>query len=78
MPMDSFAPPPQSEDYGLNRAQQWDLKLCWLPRQCFISGKSLWGKRAYHGTRWIHGPGEPVQQTYWVDKHEFLLWHLKR
>ena len=78
MPMDSFAPEPRSEDYGLNRTQRWDLKLCWLPKKCFISGTLLWGKWAYHGTRWIHGPGEPVEQIYWVDKHEFLIWQLKR
>ena len=78
MPMDSFAHEPLTENWGLNRAQRWDLKLCWLPRKCFISGTPLWGKLAYHGIRWMHGPGEPVEVTYWIDKHEFLLWQLKR
>lgn len=78
MPMDSFAHEPRSKDYGLNRATGWQLKLCWFSNKCFISGKSLWGKRAYHGTRWIHGPGKSLKETYWIDKHEFLIWQLKR
>jgi hypothetical protein len=79
MPLDDMADQePLSENWGLNRAQQWDLKLCWFPQKCFISNTPLWGKRAYRGIRWIHGPGEPIEQIYWVDKFEFLIWNLKR
>ena len=69
---------PLSEDWGLNRAQRWDLKFCWLPKECFLTGQKLWGKLAYRGIRWIHGPGEPIEQIYWVDKDEFLLWNLRK
>ena len=69
---------PPSEDWGLNRAQRWDLKFCWLPKECFLTGQKLWGKLAYRGIRWIHGPGEPIEQIYWVDKDEFLLWNLRK
>lgn len=69
---------PLSEDWGLNRAQVWDLKLCLLPRKCFLSGQQLWGQRAYRGIRYIHGPGEAIEEIYWVNKNEFLLWHLKK
>ena len=81
MPMDHHvgvpmqAPP--SEDYGLKRVKYWDLKLCLLPKKCFLSGKNIWGKRAYYGERYIHGPGEPVVDTYWIEKNEFLIWNLK-
>jgi len=69
---------PPSEDYGLGRAQYWKVKLCWTPRKCYISGKPLWGKRAYHGERWITGPGEPIVEHYWIDKYEFIKWQLTR
>jgi hypothetical protein len=70
---------PLEEDWGLNKAQNWKLKLCWVkPRNCFLTGKPLWGKRAYHGVRTIHGPGEPVYEDYWIDRDQFLLWNLKR
>jgi hypothetical protein len=79
MPLDSVTTQaPQTQDWGLNRVQSWKLKLCWLPGKCFISGTPLWGKLAYHGIRWMHGPGEPVEVIYWIDKHEFLLWQLKQ
>jgi hypothetical protein len=78
MPLDQLTQEPRLKDWGLNRAQRWDLKLCWFPKKCFISGTPLWGKRAYHGIRCILGPGEPVEETYWVDKHEFLIWQLKK
>ncbi len=68
---------PPSEDWGLNRARWWELKLCWMPKKCFLTGRSLWGRRAYHGERWITGPGEPVVEHYWIDRDEFMMWKLK-
>ena len=79
MPLDATVQQsPITEDWGLNRVKYWELKLCWLPKKCFLSEKPLWGKRAYYGERYIHGPGEPVMDTYWIDKHEFLIWQLKK
>lgn len=69
---------PREEDYGLSRVKYWEYKLCWSPRTCFLSGKQLWGKRAYVGERYIHGPGEPVVDTYWISKEKFLLWQLTK
>lgn len=77
MPLDDTTHAPLTDDWGLNRAQRWDLKLCWLPKKCFLTGKPLWGRLAYCGIRWIHGPGEHIEQVYWVDRHEYLLWRLK-
>lgn len=68
---------PTSEQWNLKRAQNWKLKLCWTPKNCYISGKPLWGKQAYYGERWITGPGEPVYEGYWVEKSEFIFWTLK-
>jgi hypothetical protein len=69
---------PPREDYGLSRARDWKLKLCWLPKKCFLTEKPLWGKRAYHGVRGISGPGEPVLVDYWIDKYEFVKWQLTK
>lgn len=77
MPLDQIEKSPVNKSWGIDRAKGWKLKLCLIPRTCCLSNKRLWGKYAYHGTRWIHGPGEPVQDEYWVDQKEFLLWQLK-
>lgn len=70
---------PLEDDWGLNKAQNWKLKLCWTrPRDCFLTGKPLWGKLAYHGVRVITGPGEPVYEDYWIDRNEFIIWNLKK
>jgi hypothetical protein len=68
---------PLSDDWGLNRVKGWDYRLCWLPAKCFLTGRSLWGHYAYRGVRYIHGPGEAVQDVYWIEKNEFLIWRLK-
>jgi hypothetical protein len=68
---------PPSEDWGLHRAKNWKLKLCWLPKKCFLSGKPLWGKYAYYAQNWLTGPGDPIPVDYWLDKNEFLVWNLK-
>ena len=66
------------EVYSLSRARDWKLKLCWGPKKCFLSGQTLWGKKAYHGVRIITGPGEPVIEDYWLEKFEFTKWQLTR
>ena len=69
---------PLEEDWGLNKVQNWKLKLCWLRQTCFLTGKQLWGRRAYHGVRMITGPGEPVYDHYWIDRNQFVIWNLKK
>ena len=74
---DEVTQSPPHEDWGLRRARGWELKLCWLPQKCFLSGKPLWGKRAYCAEAWIYGRDDPGSKTYWLDKNEFMLWNLK-
>jgi hypothetical protein len=69
---------PPSEDWRLGRTKNWELKICWLPKKCYLSGRPLWGRLAYHGERWITGPGEPVVEHYWIEKNEFIMWQLKK
>ena len=68
--------PPKDSD--MKRAQTWDIKLCLWPRKCFLTGKRLWMKYAYKGTRIITGPGDPVVYEYWVERSEFIFWNLRR
>ena len=68
---------PLSDDWGLNKARGWKLKLCLTNKKCFLTGKSLFLKQAYYGVRTITGPGEPVFENYWIEKNEFLIWNLK-
>jgi hypothetical protein len=44
MPNDLSVPqqPPRSQDWGLNRATGWTLKICWRTNTCFLTGKQLW------------------------------------
>jgi hypothetical protein len=69
---------PREEDWGLNKVQNWKYKLCWRPNTCFLTGKQLWGKKAYHGVRMITGPGDPVYEDYWIDRNKFMLWKLTK
>ncbi len=64
-------------NWGLTRVKAWALKLCLWPRTCCLSKRQLWAQQAYHGVRWIHGPGEPVEEEYWIDRNEFVIWKLK-
>lgn len=78
MPMDDLVQgSPPSEDWGLKRARHWELKLCFVPKYCYLTNKPLWGKRAYRGERWITGPGEPIVNYYWIEKDAFLIWNLR-
>jgi hypothetical protein len=70
--------PRMADDWGLSRARGWKLVLCILPKTCFLTGKNLWGKRCYKGTRIITGPGEPVIEDYYIEKFEFIKWQLTR
>ena len=64
--------------WGLSRARDWRLILCILPKTCHLTGKKLWGKRCYKGTRVITGPGDPVIEDYYIEKFEFMKWQLTR
>ena len=75
--MEEVQQSPRSEDWGLKKARGWKLKRCWRPNTCFLTGRQLWGKKAYHATRIITGPGTPVEEDYWLEKNEFIMWNLR-
>jgi hypothetical protein len=65
------------ENWGLNQVRDWQLKFCWTPNRCALSGIDLWGQQAYRGAIWRHSPGMPVKDVYWIDRDEFIMWRLK-
>jgi hypothetical protein len=75
--LDHVTGSPPSEDWGLRCAKDWQLKFCWTPNRCALSGIDLWGRRAYRGAIWRHSSGTPVKDVYWVDRDEFIMWRLK-
>ncbi len=57
---------------------QWELKWVVWPQRCLISRKLLWpGTQAYRGRAVWTGPGEPVIEEHWHERHEHLIWQLK-
>lgn len=55
----------------------WNLKFAWLPHACILTGKIIWLKYGYYGTRLLTGPGEPIMLEFWHSKNEHLIWTLK-
>lgn len=61
----------------LSRVGQIQLRFCWWPQWCDISGRRLWLTWAYRTTVMITGPGEPVCEHRWYSREEFLILRLK-
>lgn len=53
----------------LKFVKDWQLHFCWLPHRCILTGKILWLKDCYRGSR--------HSDVYYIEKHEFILWSLK-
>lgn len=53
------------------------LKFVFLPKRCQVSGKHLWLEYAYRKTSTYTGPGDPVVEHRWYDKHEYVIEKLK-
>jgi|AntRauTorcE11898_2_1112593.scaffolds.fasta_scaffold01693_5 hypothetical protein len=56
-------------------------KFCFLPRRCFLTGKSLFMKKAVRATRYLESYRSPmnnqIKQHFWVDRDQYLLNQLK-
>lgn len=74
MPLDQVL----SYDPFYDRMIGSELKFAWLPQTCHLSGKRIWLKRGYLLIRMITGPGDPIFEYRWHDKHEHLIWKLSR
>jgi len=68
----------EPQEWGLYRVNNWKLQLCRLPRKCYLSGKSLWGKQCYKGSRQVREDiNLVVHGNYYIEKLEFIIWNLK-
>lgn len=74
MPLDNIM---WSHEAFKRRCIEWKLTLSFLPRRCFYTGKYLWLTLAYKGTAMITGPGDPVIETRWCERHEYLFLKIK-
>jgi hypothetical protein len=74
MPLDSIM---WDNDLFKRRCIGWQLKYSLIPRKCYYTGKSIWFKLAYQGTAMITGPGEPVFETRWCDREQYLFLKIK-
>ena len=68
---------PEAKLWGFKRIKDWKLVFCLYPRTCVFSKKLIWFKYCYKGSLMIAGPGDPIIEIYYVDKHEFILHKLK-
>lgn len=74
MPMDSLM---TSHETFKRRCIGWQLEYSLLPRRCFYTGKILWLQLAYKGVSMLTGPGEPIFEYRWCERHEYLLLKIK-
>lgn len=74
MPMDSLM---WNNETFKRRCLGWKLTYSLLPRRCFYTGKYLWFKLAYKGTAMLTGPGEPLFEDRWCERHEYLFLKIK-
>lgn len=63
-------------DIFFSRAN-WSPSFALLPKRCVISGQRIWLKRGMLGVAKYTGPGDPVYEYRWVDKHQWLIQRLK-
>ncbi len=66
-----------SDEAFNRRCIGWELTFSFIPRRCFYTGKYLWLKLAYKGTSMVTGPGDPVFEYRWCEKHQYLFLKIK-
>lgn len=74
--IDLSIPEYYSNERFLSRAYL-NLKWCWWPRRCHVSGRWIWLTHAYCADYIISGPGDPAIWTRWYSREEMLILKLK-
>lgn len=59
------------------RDVEWQLAFAWLPHRCELTGRRIWLEYAYYSKFLYTGPGDPIYEVTWHDRHEHLMWTLK-
>lgn len=62
-----------SPNYNFN----WNKRIAWLPKRCYVSNKRIWLRTGMEGVRMITGPGEPIFVYKWLDHNPYLIEKLK-
>ena len=76
MPLDEFIS--RADDYFYKRCLGAELKFAWLPKTCYLTGKTIWLKKGYRMTAMWVGPDDPVFEDRWHDKNTHIIWKLTR
>ena len=70
--------PTTLDEMFYNKLVGTELKFAWFPVKCNISDKPIWLEFGYKLTALYTGPGATVFECKWHDKHEHIIWKLKR
>jgi hypothetical protein len=65
------------EEESFHTHAHWQLRFLWWPKRSAITGRWLWLRQVYIGTRKITGPGDPVFLFRYHEPIEHLIWRLK-
>jgi len=65
------------EEESFHTHAYWRLRFLWWPKRSSITGRRLWLRQVYEGTRMITGPGDPVFLFRYHEPAEHLIWRLK-
>ena len=76
MPLDALLS--RVDDYFYKRCLGAELKFAWLPKTCYLTGKTIWLKKGYRMTAMWTGPDDPIFEHRWHDKIEHIIWKLTR
>ena len=68
---------PRSQEWGLFQIKNWHLHFCLWPRTCYLTGKQLWLKQCYVGSRKVRYENTFIEDAYYIEKAEFIFWNLR-
>jgi hypothetical protein len=77
MPLDSMGYQSKIDDWHFYKRAEWKLKFVFFPKKCDLSKKFIWLSFAYRGQSVYTGPGEPITETRWISKKDFLFAKIK-
>jgi hypothetical protein len=73
MPLDFIENKKILDDWHFYKKAEWKLRFLFFPKRCDLSKKIIWLKLAYQGKSVYYGPGEPVTETRWINKKDYLF-----
>ena len=77
MPIPEHIGPDDYDDQRFLSRAYINLKWCWWPQRCHVSGRWIWLTQAYRAMYVITGPGDPCIWFRWYSREEMLVLKLK-